>query len=301
MCSARAISSRQRQPQRTRQAAEQRRGRLRLGALDLGDHRPRHARALGQRAGREPLRLARRQHRRGERLVRHHRGHVVYDSDMLIRAATPDDAAPAPRSMRRTSRTPRSASRPRRRRRPRWPSGSPTAIAWFVLEDDGRSPATPTPARFHPRAAYRWACEVSVYLEPGRRRTGAGRALYDVLLRHLAERGYRPAIAGMTLPNPASEACTARSASSPSAPTATSATSPAPGTTWPGPSGSSREARTRRKSRVRPPTSRCRGRQRERQRLAVVAGAQRLVGTDDLLERDRHRVRADRARARSAA
>ena len=39
------------------------------------------------------------------------------------------------------------------------------------------SSATPTPARFHPRAAYRWACEVSVYLElrppPHRRRPRA--------------------------------------------------------------------------------------------------------------------------------
>ena len=80
-----------------------------------------------------------------------------------------------------------------------------TAIAWVVAEDEGRVTGYAYAGRFHPRAAYRWACEVSVYLEPGRRRTGAGRALYDVLLRDLADRGYRMAIAGMTLPNPASE------------------------------------------------------------------------------------------------
>ncbi|WP_037496928.1 GNAT family N-acetyltransferase [Solirubrobacter soli] len=80
-----------------------------------------------------------------------------------------------------------------------------TAIAWIVVEDEGRVTGYAYAGRFHPRAAYRWACEVSVYLEPGRRRTGAGRALYDVLLRDLADRGYRSAIAGMTLPNPASE------------------------------------------------------------------------------------------------
>jgi phosphinothricin acetyltransferase len=55
------------------------------------------------------------------------------------------------------------------------------------------------------RAAYRWATEVSVYLEPGRRRTGAGRMLYADLFARLAERGYLMALAGMTLPNPASE------------------------------------------------------------------------------------------------
>jgi phosphinothricin acetyltransferase len=45
---------------------------------------------------------------------------------------------------------------------------------------------------------------VSVYLEPGLRRTGGGRALYEALLPRLAERGFRIAVAGMTLPNDAS-------------------------------------------------------------------------------------------------
>lgn len=54
------------------------------------------------------------------------------------------------------------------------------------------------------RAAYRWACEVSIYLQTGLRRTGAGRSLYDALFTVLAERGYRVAVAGMTLPNDAS-------------------------------------------------------------------------------------------------
>jgi L-amino acid N-acyltransferase YncA len=79
------------------------------------------------------------------------------------------------------------------------------AHEWLVLQDGGRVVGYAYASRWAPRAAYRWACEVSVYLEPGRRRTGAGRALYDVLLPHLAQRGYRSAIAGMTLPNPASE------------------------------------------------------------------------------------------------
>ncbi len=78
------------------------------------------------------------------------------------------------------------------------------ALAWLVLEDAGRVAGYAYAAPFHGRAAYRWACEVSVYLEAGRRRTGGGRALYDVLLPHLTERGYRVAVAGMTLPNDAS-------------------------------------------------------------------------------------------------
>jgi phosphinothricin acetyltransferase len=76
--------------------------------------------------------------------------------------------------------------------------------AWLVLEDAGRVVGYAYGTPFRPRAAYRWACEVSVYLEPGRRRTGAGRALYEALLPRLAARGYRTALAGMTLPNDAS-------------------------------------------------------------------------------------------------
>ena len=63
--------------------------------------------------------------------------------------------------------------------------------AWIVLEADGRVVGYAYAGPFKPRAAYRWSCEVSVYLERGRHRTGGGRALYDVLLPHLTERGYR--------------------------------------------------------------------------------------------------------------
>jgi L-amino acid N-acyltransferase YncA len=76
--------------------------------------------------------------------------------------------------------------------------------AWVVLEDGGRIVGYAYGARFHPRPAYRWACEVSVYLERGRRRTGGGRALYEALFARLAERGFRTVVAGMALPNEAS-------------------------------------------------------------------------------------------------
>ena len=77
--------------------------------------------------------------------------------------------------------------------------------AWLVLEDDGRVVGYAYGGPYKERAAYRWACEVSVYLEPGRRRTGAGRLLYEELFARLAARGLRTAVAGLTLPNPASE------------------------------------------------------------------------------------------------
>jgi L-amino acid N-acyltransferase YncA len=78
------------------------------------------------------------------------------------------------------------------------------SYAWLVLEHEGRVVGYAYAGRFHARPAYRWACEVSVYLETGRRRSGGGRALYEALLARLRERGFRIAIAGMTLPNEAS-------------------------------------------------------------------------------------------------
>jgi phosphinothricin acetyltransferase len=76
--------------------------------------------------------------------------------------------------------------------------------AWLVLEDDGRVAGYAYGGPFMSRPAYRWACTVSVYLEPGRRRTGAGRALYEALFERLAGRGLREALAGIALPNEAS-------------------------------------------------------------------------------------------------
>ena len=78
--------------------------------------------------------------------------------------------------------------------------------AWLVLEDGGRVVGYAYGGSFHSRPAYRWACEVSVYIELGRRRTGGGRALYEELFARLARRGFRVAVAGMTLPNDASVA-----------------------------------------------------------------------------------------------
>jgi L-amino acid N-acyltransferase YncA len=76
--------------------------------------------------------------------------------------------------------------------------------AWLVAEDAAGVVGYAYGGPYKERAAYRWACEVSVYLQVGRRRTGAGRALYEALFARLVERGFRTAVAGMTLPNDAS-------------------------------------------------------------------------------------------------
>lgn len=58
---------------------------------------------------------------------------------------------------------------------------------------------------YKPRAAYRWTCEVGIYIDAAWHGRGVGRALYERLLGELAARGYRCVVAGITLPNPASE------------------------------------------------------------------------------------------------
>ena len=54
------------------------------------------------------------------------------------------------------------------------------------------------------RAAYRWSVNVTVYLAPGSRGKGIGRALYTSLFALLKIQGYVGAFAGITLPNPSS-------------------------------------------------------------------------------------------------
>jgi phosphinothricin acetyltransferase len=76
--------------------------------------------------------------------------------------------------------------------------------AWVTLEVDGRVCGYAYGGPFRSRKAYQWSCEVSVYVERGRLRTGAGRALYVALFERLGKRGFRTAVAGMTLPNDAS-------------------------------------------------------------------------------------------------
>jgi L-amino acid N-acyltransferase YncA len=73
--------------------------------------------------------------------------------------------------------------------------------AWLVLEQDDEVVGYAYGGAFRPRAAYRWSCEVSVYLALDRRGAGGGTALYDALLVRLAARGFRTAVATLTLPN----------------------------------------------------------------------------------------------------
>lgn len=76
------------------------------------------------------------------------------------------------------------------------------AHVWLVHEAGGYAYAS----RHRERAAYRLTAETSVYVAPSAQGRGVGRALYDALLAELAARGFHVALAGITLPNPASVA-----------------------------------------------------------------------------------------------
>lgn len=76
---------------------------------------------------------------------------------------------------------------------------------WLVGEVDGMVVGYAYAGTYRPRAAYRWSCETSVYLDRDRRGSGLGRPLYQALLDRLSEMGFRTAVAGATLPNDASE------------------------------------------------------------------------------------------------
>lgn len=77
--------------------------------------------------------------------------------------------------------------------------------AWLVHEDDDGVRGYAYGVPYMAREAYRWSTAVSVYLHPDARGRGLGRALYTALFDRLAARGYRTALAGITLPNEASE------------------------------------------------------------------------------------------------
>ena len=172
------------------------------------------------------------------------------------------------------------------------------SIAWLVLEDDGRVVGYAYAATFHPRAAYRWACEVSVYLEQGRRRTGGG----PRALRRAPPPPDRARLPGRDRRDDAPQrrqrrAAPQHSASSPSARTATSATSSAPGTTSPGPSARWPAATPCRRSRGDQPrllslTSRSRRRQRVGQPLPYPRPRQQCPGRARQRDEVRRRGRA---------
>lgn len=78
------------------------------------------------------------------------------------------------------------------------------AYPWLVAEDARGIAGYAYAGRFAARPAYRWSVETSVYVAEMAQGRGVGRALYAALLAILTAQGYRQAMGGIALPNPAS-------------------------------------------------------------------------------------------------
>lgn len=75
---------------------------------------------------------------------------------------------------------------------------------WLVLEKDGRVIGFAYASQHRARAAYRWAADVGIYVDPAHQGNGAGRRLYEALLELMRRQRLLVACAGITLPNDAS-------------------------------------------------------------------------------------------------
>lgn len=75
---------------------------------------------------------------------------------------------------------------------------------FLVAEEGGEVVGYAYACRWRERPAYDWSVEVSVYVDGACHGRGVGRALYAELFDRLRAQGFRIAVAGITLPNPAS-------------------------------------------------------------------------------------------------
>jgi L-amino acid N-acyltransferase YncA len=75
---------------------------------------------------------------------------------------------------------------------------------WLVAENSGAVAGYVYACQHRERAAYRWAVDVTVYVDAAHRRKNVGRGLYTSLLSLLKLQNYSQAFAGITLPNPGS-------------------------------------------------------------------------------------------------
>ena len=79
-----------------------------------------------------------------------------------------------------------------------------TRRPWIVLEDAEAVVGYAYAAPHNDRWAYRWSVNTAIYIRRTHQRRGAGRALYTTLFDLLRHLGYYTAVAGITMPNPAS-------------------------------------------------------------------------------------------------
>jgi L-amino acid N-acyltransferase YncA len=79
-------------------------------------------------------------------------------------------------------------------------------LPWLVAERAGQVLGFAYASKWKGRCAYRYAAEVTVYLDATVPRQGFGTQLYEALFAQLRERGMHTLIGGIAEPNPASVA-----------------------------------------------------------------------------------------------
>jgi L-amino acid N-acyltransferase YncA len=84
-----------------------------------------------------------------------------------------------------------------------WSQFCPT-YPWLAAIADKHFVGYAKSAPWRERHAYRYTVETTVYVDPAHARCGIGLALMTQLLARLSQSGFRIAIAGIALPNPAS-------------------------------------------------------------------------------------------------
>ena len=77
---------------------------------------------------------------------------------------------------------------------------------WLVCEIDGDIVGYAYASKHGERAAYRWSADLSVYINEKYHRKGVATALYKAVLAILKRQGYYTVYAGVSTPNPKSEA-----------------------------------------------------------------------------------------------
>lgn len=76
---------------------------------------------------------------------------------------------------------------------------------FFVLENDGKIVGYSCAHFYHPRKAYRWNAETTIYVIQGSHRNGYASILYNALLAALKDQGIIRAVAILGCPNEPSE------------------------------------------------------------------------------------------------
>lgn len=78
--------------------------------------------------------------------------------------------------------------------------------AWLVHESNGTVNGFAYASRWKDRCSYRYTVESTVYVTCGNQRKGIGRALYQELFARLNQRDIHAVVAGIAIPNSASQA-----------------------------------------------------------------------------------------------